>query len=288
MGIFLTVAGAVMVLSGLVDMFHTLLHPSGTGRISCLVLSGTWWMSKATAHSFGSVVGPAAMVAVVLVWVILQGLGWALIYLPHTPAGFAYSSGVDPSSYPDFIEALYVSFVTLSTLGFGDTVPTDPWIRAASPLEALTGFALLTAALAWFTQVYPPLSRHRVLALKLKGLAGVGYADKIAVLEATAVAQVLDLLSEDRGKTQVDFVQYTERFYFQEGDPALSLARQIDYALYLRDAALSSGGPAAQVSGQRLSLAPDQLAATLRNKFLSNARNIKDVFVAYAAEHGQD
>ena len=36
-----------------------------------------------------------------------------------------------------------------------------------APLEALTGFVLLTTALAWFAQIYPPLSRRRALALQL-------------------------------------------------------------------------------------------------------------------------
>lgn len=184
MDVFLALAGVTVILCGMLGMFHTLLHPSGTGRISRWVLAGTWRLSKSTGHRLGPAIGPAAMVAVVLVWVALQGLGWALIYLTRLPEGYAYSSGVDASDYPDFVEALYLSFVILSTLGFGDVVPTDPWIRAASPMEALTGFALLTAALAWFMQIYPPLSRRRTLALKLKGLAEVGYAGKIDLLGA--------------------------------------------------------------------------------------------------------
>ncbi|MFE7630824.1 potassium channel family protein [Kocuria sp. NPDC057446] len=86
------------------------------------------------------------MITVVVLWVLLQGVGWALVYLPHVPGGFTYSPGVDPADCPDPVEALYISFVTLATLGFGDVVATDPWIRLATPLEALTGFALLTAA----------------------------------------------------------------------------------------------------------------------------------------------
>lgn len=139
MGIFLTVVGVAVIAVGLVDMFHTLLHPSGKGYLSSLVLSAVWRVSKATGHRLGSAVGPAAMVAVILLWVALEGVGWALIYFPDVPGGFMYSSGINPSAYPELAEALYVSFVTLATLGFGDVVPTDPWIRLASPAEALTG-----------------------------------------------------------------------------------------------------------------------------------------------------
>ena len=136
-------AALAVVLLGLFDMYHSLMHPSGKGPLSARVLAAVWRLSRATGHRLGSAVGPAGMIAVVVLWVLLQGVGWALVYLPHVPGGFVYSSGVDPAEYPDAAEALYVSLVTLATLGFGDVVATDPWIRLASPLEALTGFALL-------------------------------------------------------------------------------------------------------------------------------------------------
>lgn len=110
-----------------------LAAPSGKGHLSRLVLSGIWSLSKAIGHRLGSAVGPAAMTAVVVLWVVLQGAGWALVYYPHLPGGFTYSPGINPAPYSPAAEALYVSFVTLGTLGFGDAVATNPWIRLASP-----------------------------------------------------------------------------------------------------------------------------------------------------------
>ncbi|WP_298887636.1 hypothetical protein [uncultured Serinicoccus sp.] len=77
MGVVMTLAGIVVIGVGLHDMFHTLLHPTGQGRLSRMVLTGMWKVSKATGHRLGSTVGPLAMVAVILVWVLLQLLGWA-------------------------------------------------------------------------------------------------------------------------------------------------------------------------------------------------------------------
>ncbi|GGG65188.1 hypothetical protein GCM10011374_31240 [Kocuria dechangensis] len=148
------------------------------------------------------------MVAVVVLWVLLQGAGWALVYLPHVPGGFVHSSGVDPGEYPDAAEAFYVSLVTLATLGFGDAVPTDPGIRLASPLEALTGFALLTAALTWFTQIYPPLARRRSLALELKSLADVDYADGIGEEDPTTAARLAEDFLGARGTPAEVFAAY--------------------------------------------------------------------------------
>ncbi|SDI93781.1 Ion channel [Arthrobacter subterraneus] len=287
MGVVLTVVGIAIILFGLMDMFHTLLHPSGQGRLSGLVLSGVWRFSKMIGHRLGSVVGPGAMVAVILLWVMLQGVGWALIYYPHIPGGFMYSPGVDPADYPDFHEALYVSFVTLSTLGFGDVVATDTWIRIASPLEALTGFALLTAALTWFIQIYPPLSRRRALALKLKGLADTGFAEAISEMDAASVSRVLDTLTAEVVKVRLDFTHHVEGFYFQEQSPDLALSRQLPYALRLRDAALDRREAVVRLSAQQLSLALDQLGDELRESFLHTGGNLEEIIAAYATEHGQ-
>ncbi|RKO21602.1 two pore domain potassium channel family protein [Pseudarthrobacter phenanthrenivorans] len=287
MGIALTIAGIVVIAAGLHDMFHTLLHPSGKGHISHLVLSGMWRVSKATGHRLGSAVGPAAMTAVVLLWVVLQGAGWALIYYPHVPGGFTYATGIDPAAYSAGAEALYVSFVTLGTLGFGDVVATDPWVRLASPVEALTGFALLTAALTWFTQIYPPLSRRRALALEIKGLAEVGYAGHLGSLAPGTAARVLDALSAKIGAVRIDFTQYPEGFYFQEDDPDLSLARQLPYLLELRDAALEHEELDVQLSGEQLSRALVQLTNKLKKDFLGSGDDPRQVMAAYAEAHGQ-
>ena len=63
------------------------------------------------------------MVVVVLAWVVLILLGWALVYWPHQPDGFVFGSSLDPTSRAGLLDAVYLSTVTLATLGFGDIVP---------------------------------------------------------------------------------------------------------------------------------------------------------------------
>lgn len=283
----LTLLGTALIVFGLYDMYHGLLHPTGRGRLSRLVLIGVWKLSKATDHRAGSAVGPAAMVAVVVVWVALQGLGWALIYYPHVPAGFSYAPGVDAADYHRSAEALYISLVTLATLGYGDVVPIHPLVRLASPLEALMGFALLTAALTWFTQVYPPLSRRRALALELKGLADTGCAEDFGGLDPVTATRVLDTLAAEVDKARIDFTQHHESYYFQEEDPDLSLARQLPYAVRLRDEGARAQGPAVRRSAGQLSLALEQLAKKLREDFVRADGTAEDVFAAYAEDHGR-
>jgi hypothetical protein len=283
----LTLVGVLVILVGLRDIFHTLLRPTGQGHLSSLTLTGVWKLSKATGHRLGSVVGPAAMVAVTLMWVALQTLGWALIYVPHIPDGFYYAPGVDPADYPDVLEAIYLSSVTLTTLGYGDMVPTEPGIRAASPLQSLTGFALLTAALSWFTQVPAPLLRRRALASELNGLANNRWEENLDDMAPAVVTRVVDGLAADVLKVRIDFAHHSEGYYFRESNPDLSLARQLPYVAKLRDGALTASDVAVRKSADRLSLALAQLCAELDDNFLHTGGGIAETLTAYASEHGQ-
>lgn len=288
MGVLLTIVGIAIIVLGLRDMYHSLLYPSGRKALSYGVMSGVWKLSKATGHRFGSVIGPAAMATAVVLWVALQGLGWALIYYPHVPGGFAYSPGVNPGDYNSFAEALYISLVSLATVGYGDVVATDPWIRLTSPLEALTGFALLTTALTWFTQIYPVLSHRRALALELKFLADARYAEALGGLDPIGVSRVLDSLTADVAKARVDLTQHTESYYFQEDDPDLSLPRQASYMLVLAEAAAAALAPQVRASAQRLTGALEQLGQKLDADFLrTDEDDVERVLQAYAHDHAQ-
>ncbi|MFC4371955.1 potassium channel family protein [Citricoccus nitrophenolicus] len=179
-----------------------------------------------------------------------------------------------------------MSFVSLATLGFGDVVPIDPWIRVASPLQALTGFALLTAALTWFTQVYPPLSRRRVLALDLNALAKTDYAQALPALDPAAVARVLEALAAQLNTVRVDLTQHTESYYFQEEDPDLSLARQLPHVVELRGTASACPAAELQASARVLSVALEQLAKKLQ-EFVRTDGTLGGILSAYAADHAR-
>ena len=62
------------------------------------------------------------------------------------------------------VDSLYASLVAVATLGFGDITPTTSWLRILVPLEALIGFAVLTAGLSWVLSVYPVLHRRSSFA----------------------------------------------------------------------------------------------------------------------------
>ncbi|GAL35848.1 potassium channel protein [Vibrio maritimus] len=72
---------------------------------------------------------------------LVMGLGWAALYLlliNFNPNAF---NGIEHSETwgSDFSVVTYFSFVTLTTLGYGDVSPNSPLAEVAVYLEAITG-----------------------------------------------------------------------------------------------------------------------------------------------------
>jgi hypothetical protein len=91
--------------------------------------------------------------------------GWAIVYWPHMAWG-GFSPGSKTAQESALLDSVYLSLVTVATLGLGDISPGEGWLRLVSPLEALVGFALLTATVSWVLEIYPALTRRRVLAIR--------------------------------------------------------------------------------------------------------------------------
>lgn len=268
-----TLLGIGIIGLGANDVFHTLLHPSGQGRVSRLCIDTVWRVAHALGSRFLSVAGPAAVVAVIVLWAALQAVGWGLIYFPHVPQGFVYAAGVDESRYGDFAEALYFSVAALSTVGFGDVVAIDPWIRMASPLESVIGFGLLTAAVTWFMQIFPALGRRRGLAIRLSLLDRAGYAKSVGDAGPGATTWTLESLAVDIVQIRVDLLQTPESYYFRETTPATSLGVCIAQAVALSEEAGRSVDPGVRLSGRVLREAIEDLANLLRAGFRLSGSN---------------
>jgi hypothetical protein len=81
----------------------------------------------------------------------LMGLSWALAYALLDL--LAPSSFTTPLDSP-FDEALYFSFVTLTTLGYGDIAPVAALSRALATTEALVGQVYLAVLIARLVSQY--------------------------------------------------------------------------------------------------------------------------------------
>jgi len=91
---------------------------------------------------------------------LLLGLIWSLVYVGIVEVDPDAFNGAEAGPWleiiPDFI---YFSFVSLTTLGYGDISPATPISRFVVYLEAITG------------QLY--------LAIMIAGLVGIGISDRV-------------------------------------------------------------------------------------------------------------
>lgn len=282
----LSALGVLVIVLVLRDVFHTLWHPSGHGRISRAVMIAVWRLSRRSSRT-ALLAGPVAMVTVILTWGSAVVLGGALLYLPHLPHGFHYAAGLNPADRSPPLDALYLSLVDVTTLGLGDIVPAEGWLRVVVPLQALVGFSLLTAAVSWILQIYPALRRRRILALRLTALTHAGAARSIGDLPSPAAAQLLSDLATGVVGMQVDLSQYAETYYFRDSDRDMALAHVLSYASDLAQAGLSSPRPDVRLAAGLLAFALDELAGVLDLKFLHVGGDTRTVFAAFAVDHLQ-
>jgi voltage-gated potassium channel len=71
---------------------------------------------------------------------LLMGIAWAFVYCvvaQLSPEAFFFSVGTGRKMAGP--EAIYFSFVTLSTIGYGDIIPMSPMSRMLAVIEATTG-----------------------------------------------------------------------------------------------------------------------------------------------------
>ena len=285
------VLGALLVVLGAYDVFHTLLNPSGRGTLSRAVFTAAWAATRRARHA-GAAIGPVSVVITIARWAAIQVLGWALIYLPSIPSGFAYTFALDHNvvGIGAFAEAVYFSGATLTTLGFGDTVPTAAWLRVVAPVESLMGFALLSASATWFLQLHGALARRRSLALRLSQLEESGFAQSLTITPNPSAAVIIESVAGQIATVRVDFIQSAESYYFRETDSRTSLSSALRTAWQFAESALTSPDAAVQQSGLVLSSALRDLAGALHESFLTRhsaiAGNVPEIFASYAVDHG--
>lgn len=280
--------GAVIVFAGLVDVFQTLLRSDSSGWMSRRLIRAIWRLSSRLGPRLLRNSGPVSLVAATALWAVTQALGWALIYWPFVRTGL---SGGSPEAVArpltDLASATYFSLVTLSTLGYGDLVPTTAMLRLIAPLEAITGFILLTAAISWFLQIHPALSRRRALALQLDGLSASGFVARLHALEPGAVCQKIDDITTDITEVRVALTHSPETYYFRDATMRESFASTIAVAIDLADAASASEHPTVRQFGRLLEYALSDLASLLAREFGHVGDTMPQILRSYAVAHAR-
>ena len=137
-----TAAGLVLMLLIIFDVYATVLHSSARyGPVGESLNRSVWRVARAAAfrlsrgrrHRLLNMVGPLLLPLLIIVYIVLLVLAFALVYYPHVPHDFTFS---DAHLEPGWVDAVYFSGITLTTVGYGDVVPRLASLRFLALFEA--------------------------------------------------------------------------------------------------------------------------------------------------------
>lgn len=178
MGTAYAVSGILLLAFVMHDVIKTTLGQGG-GYITTW-LSVTLWKTATRLGRYGRhtmlyAAGLATVALIVVLWMGLLWIAWALIFSGSREA--ILSSAGWPASFEERLQFAGYAMVTLgSPAGF---VPSATVWRAATVLAAANGFAVLTLGIAYITPLLSAATEKRQLALYISTLGES--ADEILV-----------------------------------------------------------------------------------------------------------
>ncbi|HXR61204.1 MAG TPA: potassium channel family protein, partial [Solirubrobacterales bacterium] len=197
--------------------------------------------------------------------------------------------GLDPAQHSGFLDALYVSLVNLTSLGYGDISPASPLLRILGPVETMFGLGLLTASISWLISIYGAISRRDSLAheVALVKQAEEGLGEKLADGDPELLETMLASFSEQLIRTRRDIIHFPIVHYFRTEDEERALAGLLPFLGSLADEAGEESRPhSLRVRAEILRLAIDDFAETLRLRLRMPGESTEETLRHYRSDHG--
>lgn len=215
-----------------------------------------------------SYAGPIVMLGQFLTWVLGLWIGFALVYVSDLNS--LHSGGEISFDPTTFVDALYLSGVTLTTVGFGDLVAETDALRLVTVAEAAGGLAVITAAITYLLSVYPLISQVRVAARSVPHAeADDEAAARLVVFRGpeTIAALQRDLIQVDE-----DTQRFPVLYYFHSDDPSASISALVRGAclvtMQLRWGVAEESLPHGRWYGEQLTAPLDRLMNHYRRRFM--------------------
>lgn len=206
------------------DIALTLLHASAKGPLGHRGNRLAWRLVRFAAdrsrRRLLSWTGPAAMATNFIIWLGGMWLGFALIYLPFVET-FSYAPSVGFGD-PVALDALYMSGVAMTTVGFGDVVASTDALRLVTVAESASGFAVFTAAITYVLSVYPLVGDLRTSAVQASDLGLLdleGTAQLIGERDVAPIAALHRRIVENHQTVR----RFPVLYYFSADDPSESV-----------------------------------------------------------------
>ena len=123
-------SGLIFVLFAVGNLFHFILRaPKVDLEVVCAGISGYLLLG--------------------IVWVLAYNIVWV-----HDPKAFAFTVTSPTGDVMQGFTAMYFSYVTLCTVGYGDIVPVTPAARMLASVEAMTGTFYMAIMIARLVSLY--------------------------------------------------------------------------------------------------------------------------------------
>lgn len=275
------VAGAGLVLFTLHEVFRDIFHPTRSGSLSDFVgRLGSRFLRKT---SLRPALGPLILVAVIAIWALLLGAGFALIYLGLYPDYFTLPGGSAQTTFGErVLHSCYLSLGSLDTFQTFDIEPRSSWLKLVIGIEGLLGLAMITASVSWLVLLYPALSRNRFFAQRVSMLMEVQTQSGISMLDVGF--PILSELAQELAQVRIDLVLFPVLLNFYPTDRSATLALVLPRLVELAQQGSRADLPATVRFGAA------QLDATLtrfgqmlaRRVLFQDERNREGIFRSFA------
>ena len=174
--IIAAVGGALVVVLTVGDVVGSLLVTQGRPalwRPSRLIIATTWpgWrfaadrLFRARREQFLARYGPLTLLLMLLVWLSLLLVGWALLYL-------GISDATQFAAAHDFAGSVYFSSGALLTAGLAGSAPPTGVLHVAALLETVTSLGIVALFIAYVPGVFAAYNRREARLLTLDDPAG--------------------------------------------------------------------------------------------------------------------
>ena len=240
------------------DVYLTVFHATGRGGPATRIVSRLVWAAfrRLGVRDDGvrraellALSGPTVVVLTLFVWMVSLVVGYALIYLPYM-GSYLVSPG---SLRTHWVEALYYSGYTASTVGLGDLIADHEALRLLTVMEAMSGFALVTVGVTYLLSVYGELTARQTLASGIAAYFPEGVGRTLERVESAgpdALVRWMEGITPTLLAAYQAHYQFPVLHYFHPADPGDALPVQLGRLLQLWRS-LRDVGPQSGLSGIR-------------------------------------
>ena len=189
--ILLECGGTLLVVFVLRVVFRDIFHPTASGSLSDFVGRLASLLMRHTR--LRPAVGPISLVIVILCWVILLAVGFALIYCGILPRAIAGPVGESYSFAQNFLRSLYFSLGAFDTFQTFNLSPQTNWLRLIISIEGLIGISMITASVSWLVLPHSALARMRLFGRRVSSLMEAEKRTRLSLVQELGAPLLIQL-----------------------------------------------------------------------------------------------